>query len=75
MIALDARGKQVSSEDDVSQLFEKLKVSPGGGLLSDGSATIFLGQSNEQPRNQVCSPTDNLLFSPEQTEQSTGSGE
>jgi hypothetical protein len=29
----------------VSQLFAKLKVSPGGGLLSDGSATICVGQA------------------------------
>jgi hypothetical protein len=34
------------SEEDVSQLFEKLKVSPGGGLLRDGIATICVGQSD-----------------------------
>ena len=71
MLALDSTGAQVLSGEDLSQLFEKLKVSPGGGLLSHGSATICLGQSDAQPDSQKCSPTDDLLVSPEQTEQST----
>jgi hypothetical protein len=47
MLALDTAGKKVSSVEDVSQLLEKLKVSPGGGLLSDGSVTICVGKSDE----------------------------
>jgi hypothetical protein len=43
---LDTSGKKVSSKEDVSQLLEKLKVSPEGGLLSDGGATICVGQSD-----------------------------
>ena len=42
----DMVGKKVSSEEDVSQLLEKLKISPGGGHLSDGTATICVGQSD-----------------------------
>ena len=33
-----------SVEEDVSQLFEKLKVSSGGEDLSDGNAKLFIGQ-------------------------------
>ena len=44
-LSLDAAGTKMPSEEDVSQLFEKLKISPGGGHLSDGSATICVGQS------------------------------
>ena len=43
MLAVDTLGKKVSSVEDVAQLFEKLEVSPGGGLLSDGSVTIRVG--------------------------------
>mmetsp|Transcript_782 Transcript_782/g.2048 ORF Transcript_782/g.2048 Transcript_782/m.2048 type:complete len:260 (-) Transcript_782:27-806(-) len=45
-IALDAIGTKVSEEEDLSQLFEKLKVSPGGGHHTDGSATVCVGQSD-----------------------------
>jgi hypothetical protein len=38
-------GKKGSSEEDVSQLLEKLKVSPGAGAISDGSVTIRVGSS------------------------------
>ena len=33
-------------EEDVSPLFEKLRLSPGGGQLSDGSTSICVGQSD-----------------------------
>ena len=46
MLSFEALGRKVPTEEDVSQLFEKLKVSPGAGYLSDGSATICVGQSD-----------------------------
>ena len=46
MLSFEAVGKKVPSEEDVSQLLEKLKVSPGGGHLSDGGSLICLGQSD-----------------------------
>jgi hypothetical protein len=46
MVALDTVGKRVL--EGVSQLLEKLTVSPGGGLLSDGSVTIRVGASDAQ---------------------------
>ena len=48
-ISVNVVGKKEASfigEEDVSQLLEKLKISPGGGHLSDGSATIYVGQSD-----------------------------
>ena len=45
-ITLDTVGKKVPSVEDVSQILEQLKVSPGGGLLSDGSVSIFVGGSD-----------------------------
>ena len=45
-LSFEALGKKVPSEEDVSQLLEKLKVSPGGGHLSDGNSTVCLGQSD-----------------------------
>jgi len=41
-----SEGAKLPSEEDVSQLLEKLKVSPGGGLLSDGTVTIRVGTSD-----------------------------
>ena len=38
-------GKKMASQEDVSQILEKLKVSPGGGHLSDSDAIICVGQS------------------------------
>jgi hypothetical protein len=46
MLSLDSVGSKVSSVEDVSQLLEKLKISPGGGHLSDGSTSICVGQSD-----------------------------
>ena len=46
MCALHTTGKKMPSEEDVSQVFEKLKISPGGGHLSDGTASICVGQSD-----------------------------
>jgi hypothetical protein len=43
---VDCEGKRIPSVEDMSQLFEKLKVSPGGGHLSDGPSTIYVGKSN-----------------------------
>jgi hypothetical protein len=43
MLSLDCAG--MLSEGDLSEMFEKLEVSPGGGLLSDGAVTIRVGQS------------------------------
>jgi len=45
MLSFERVGTKMASAEDVSQLFEKLKLSPGVGLLSDGSATICVGQS------------------------------
>jgi hypothetical protein len=39
-------GKRMPSDEDVSQLFEKLKLSPGVGLISDGTVTIRVGASD-----------------------------
>jgi hypothetical protein len=46
MLSLDTVGMKMPSVEDVSQLLEKLKVSPGVGLFSDGSASICVGQSD-----------------------------
>jgi hypothetical protein len=46
MLSFEALGKKVPSEKDVSQLLEELKLSPGGGHLSDGNSTVCLGQSD-----------------------------
>jgi len=48
-IPIQMVGKVKESEENVSQLFEKLKVSPGGGHISDGFATICVGQSDAEP--------------------------
>ena len=42
MLSLDLVGNTMASEEDVSQLLEKLKGSPGG-VLSNGSASICVG--------------------------------
>ena len=44
-LPVDTVGKKMPLVEDVSQVFEKLKVSPGGGSISDGTTTICLGQS------------------------------
>jgi hypothetical protein len=41
-LSVDSIGQKV---EDVSQLFDTLKVSPGGGVLSDGTVTIRVGSS------------------------------
>jgi hypothetical protein len=38
--------ESVSEVEDVSELLEKLEVSPGAGLLNDGCASICIGQSD-----------------------------
>jgi hypothetical protein len=48
-MAIDMRGKKMPAEEDVSQLFETLKVSPGGVISSDGTVTLCLGESDGQP--------------------------
>jgi len=59
IIGFDSLGKKRPPvvEDDVHQLFEKLKVSPGVGVFSDGYATIRVGQSDapsiDSPRAPV----------------------
>ena len=45
-LLVDSVGTKIPAEEDVSQLLEKLKVSPGGGHLSDGSVSICLGPSD-----------------------------
>jgi hypothetical protein len=45
-LSFDTVGKRVPSEEDVSQLCARLKISPGAGLLSDGSASLCVGQSD-----------------------------
>ena len=44
-LSCNMAGKKMASEEDVSQILEKLKVSPGGGYLRDGDSTICAGQS------------------------------
>ena len=44
-------------EEDLSQLLEKLRVSPGAGLASDGSTSICIGQS-DVARRERRSPLD-----------------
>jgi len=52
MLAFDGLvGIKMPSEKDVSPLIEKLKMSPGRGLLSDGTVTICVGQSGVQPNS------------------------
>ena len=46
MLSVERLGTKMPSAEDVSQLLEKLKLSPGVGLTSDGSATICVGQSD-----------------------------
>jgi hypothetical protein len=45
-LAVDMFGKKMPPEEDVSHLLEKLRVSPGAGLLSDGGASICIGRSD-----------------------------
>jgi len=47
--SLDIWGTKVLPVEDVSELFQKLKVSPGAGLFSDGNSTICVGESDGQP--------------------------
>jgi len=46
MIDFDRVGTKSPEAEDVSQLFEKLNVSPGGGHLIDSNATICIAQSD-----------------------------
>jgi len=46
MLSLDTVGTKMAPVEDVSQLLEKLRVSPGGGHLSDGSLSFCIGQSH-----------------------------
>jgi len=46
ILSFEREGTKMPSAEDVSQLFEKLKLSPGVDLLNDGSSTICVGQSN-----------------------------
>jgi len=45
-LSLDIEGTRLPSEENVAQLLEKLEVSPGGGLLSDGAVKICVGTSD-----------------------------
>ena len=46
MLALDTAGKKMPSVEDMSRLFGKLKVSAGGGHLSDGTSSICVAKSD-----------------------------
>mmetsp|Transcript_56922 Transcript_56922/g.134361 ORF Transcript_56922/g.134361 Transcript_56922/m.134361 type:complete len:493 (-) Transcript_56922:326-1804(-) len=48
-LSVDTMGTKMASVEDVSERLEKLKVSPGVGLLTDGSATICVGDSHDSP--------------------------
>ena len=48
MLSIASCGKKMPLKEDVTPLLENLRVSPGGGVLSDGSATICVGQSDAQ---------------------------
>jgi len=48
MLSISSWGKKVPYEEDVTPFFQNLRFSPGGGLLSDGNATICVGQSDAQ---------------------------
>jgi hypothetical protein len=39
-------GKKGATEKDVSQLLEQLRISPGAGLISDGTVKIHVGSSD-----------------------------
>jgi hypothetical protein len=46
MLSMNQMGKKLPLEEDVSQLLEKMRISPGAGLLSDGSASICVAPSD-----------------------------
>ena len=48
-------GKKGATEKDVSQLLEQLRISPGAGLASDGTASICFGQSDVERSNPAFS--------------------
>ena len=47
-LACNSFGKKKPSVENVSHLLEELRAAPGGGLLSDGTVTICVGQSGQQ---------------------------
>ena len=50
-------GKKVESVEDVTQLLERLKVSPGGGHLTDGGISMCVGQEEVSPGGEVDTPS------------------
>ena len=46
MLSLSVVGNTMPLEEDVPQLFERLKISPGEGHLRDGSASTCVGPSH-----------------------------
>ena len=48
MLACNSFGKKKPSVENVSHLLQEQRVAPGGGLLSDGTVTICVGQSGQQ---------------------------
>ena len=55
MLSIDLVGKKMPPEEDVSQLLEQLRISPGAGLASDGTASICFGQSDVERSNPAFS--------------------
>jgi hypothetical protein len=64
-LSLDASGTRIPSVEDVSQLHETLKVSPGRGLLSDGQVTICVGKSDVSRGGKVHNLSSREGSSPE----------
>ena len=54
-LSYSAAGKKVSSEEDTSQLFETLRVSPGVGRLGGRSVAICIGGSQALQHDGLCS--------------------
>ena len=52
-LSLESSGMKMPPEEDLSPLFENLKLSPGGGHLSDGSTSICVGQSGGSPGGEL----------------------
>ena len=56
-LSYNLAGKKVSSVEDVTQLLERLKVSPGGGHISDGGISMCVGQLEVSRRGEFQTPS------------------
>jgi len=53
MLSIDLVGKKMPPEEDVSQLLEELRISPGASLASDGTASICIGKSDAEQSSPI----------------------